>query len=94
MSYTFILFEFQGFGGGRDLTPSPDIRNAYFSVGDYNILIVDYGPAVKEPCLNQIEWGPRFASLCIAQMIKYIAHHPRGVAPDYMHVSRWIFEYG
>ncbi|XP_070509269.1 lipase member H [Chironomus tepperi] len=74
-----------GFGGGRNLTPSPDLRNAYFSVGDYNILIVDYSAAVKEPCLSQIEWAPRFASLCIAQLIKYIAHHPRGVAPDYMH---------
>lgn len=87
MSYTLFVLAFQGFGGGRNLTPSPDLRNAYFSVGDYNILIVDYGPAVKEPCLNQIEWGPRFASLCIAQLIKYIAHHPRGVPPDYMHVS-------
>lgn len=74
-----------GFGGGRNLTPSPDLRKAYFSVGEYNILIVDYGDAVKEPCLSQIEWSPRFASLCIAQLVKYVARHPRGVAPDYMH---------
>jgi pancreatic lipase-related protein 1 len=67
------------------LTPSPDIRKAYFSTGEFNILIVDYGAAVREPCLSQIEWSPRFASLCIAQLIKYIASHPRGVAPDYMH---------
>lgn len=62
------------------------MRKAYFSVGEYNILIVDYGPAVREPCLNQIDWAPRFAGLCIAQLVKYIAHHPRGVAPDYMHL--------
>ena len=87
-SSRFKLFQkksFQGFGGGRDLTPSPDLRKAYFSVGDYNILIVDYGPAVREPCLSQIDWSPRFASLCVAQLIKYISRHPRGVAPDYMH---------
>lgn len=74
-----------GFGGGRNLTPSPDIRKAYFSIGEYNIIIVDYSNAVKEPCLSQIEWAPRFTSLCIAQLIKYIAAHPRGIAPDYMH---------
>lgn len=74
-----------GFGGGRNLTPSPDLRKAYFSIGDYNIIIVDYGPAVREPCLSQLEWSPRFASLCIAQLIKYVARHPRGVAPDFMH---------
>ena len=74
-----------GFGGGRNLSPSPDIRKAYFTVGEFNILIVDYGEAVKEPCLSQIEWSPRFASLCISQLVKYIARHPRGVAPDYMH---------
>lgn len=80
--YIFLL----GFGGGRNLSPSPDLRKAYFSIGDYNIIIVDYSNAVKEPCLSQIDWAPRFASLCIAQLIKYIASHPRGVAPDYMHL--------
>lgn len=40
---------------------------------------------MREPCLSQIEWSPRFASLCVAQLIKYVASHPRGVAPDYMH---------
>lgn len=74
-----------GFGGGRNLSPSPDLRKAYFTMGEYNILVVDYGAAVREPCLSQIEWSPRFASLCIAQLVKYIARHPRGVAPDYMH---------
>lgn len=61
------------------------MRKAYFSVGDFNIIIVDYGEAAREPCLSQIDWSPRFASLCIAQLVKYIAKHPRGVAPDYMH---------
>lgn len=67
-----------GFGGGRNLSPSPDIRDAYFKRGDYNVIIVDYGSAVKEPCLSQMEWSPRFGSLCIAQLVKYIARHPRG----------------
>ncbi len=74
-----------GFGGGRKLSPSPDIRKAYFTRGNYNIIIVDYSAAVKEPCLNQMEWAPRFGSLCIAQLVKYIIRHPRGVPPDYMH---------
>jgi pancreatic lipase-related protein 1 len=74
-----------GFGGGRDLSPSPDIRKAYFKRGNYNILIVDYSTAVKEPCLSQMEWGPRFASSCVSQLVKYIANHPRGVKADEMH---------
>ena len=41
---------------------------------------------MREPCLSQIDWAPRFASLCIAQLVKYVAHHPRGIAPDYMHL--------
>lgn len=67
------------------MNPSPNLREAYFTIGDYNILIVDYALAVKEPCLSQIEWAPRFASLCISQLIHYITRHPRGVSPDYMH---------
>lgn len=74
-----------GFGGGRNLSPSPNIREAYFKRGEYNIIIVDYGSAVKEPCLSQMEWAPRFGSLCIAQLVKYLARHPRGVLPDNIH---------
>lgn len=75
-----------GFGGGRNLSPSPDMRKAYFARGNYNIIIVDYGSAVTEPCLSQIEWAPRFGSLCVSQLVKYITHHPRGVPPDSMHL--------
>ncbi|XP_023300971.2 phospholipase A1 member A [Lucilia cuprina] len=74
-----------GFGGGRNLSPSPDIRQAYFSIGEYNIIIVDYGSAVKEPCLSQMDWAPRFGGLCISQLVKYLARHPRGVQPDDLH---------
>ncbi|XP_055386436.1 lipase member H-A [Condylostylus longicornis] len=74
-----------GFGGGRNLSPSPNIREAYFSIGEYNIIIVDYGNAVKEPCLSQMDWSPRFGSLCIAQLVKYLNRHPRGVRPDDLH---------
>lgn len=41
-----------GFGGGRNLSPSTDMREAYFYRGNYNIFIVDYGTLVKEPCLS------------------------------------------
>ncbi|XP_055548517.1 phospholipase A1 member A [Wyeomyia smithii] len=75
-----------GFGGGRNLSPSPDMRKAYFIRGNYNIIIVDYGSAVTEPCLSQIEWAPRFGSLCVSQLVKYLAAHPRGVPPDSMHL--------
>lgn len=74
-----------GFGGGRNFSPSPDIRNAYFSIGDYNIIIVDYSEAVKEPCLSQMEWAPRFGSLCIYQLVRYLSQHPRGVKADNIH---------
>lgn len=62
------------------------MRKAYFARGDYNIIIVDYSTAVKEPCLSQMEWSPRFGSVCIGQLVKYILNHPRGVRPDDMHL--------
>lgn len=74
-----------GFGGGRNNNPSPEIRKAYFTVGNYNIIIVDYSTAVKEPCLSQMDWAPRFGAMCIAQLVKYLARHPRGVVPDGLH---------
>lgn len=74
-----------GFGGGRNNSPSPDIREAYFSIGNYNIIIVDYADAVKEPCLSQMDWSPRFGSLCVSQLVKYLSRHPRGVKPDELH---------
>ncbi|XP_055685477.1 inactive pancreatic lipase-related protein 1 [Lutzomyia longipalpis] len=75
-----------GFGGGRNFSPSPDIRKAYFTLGEYNIIIVDYSAAAREPCLSQMEWSPRFGSLCIAQLVKYLANQPRGVKPDDLHL--------
>ncbi|XP_026752296.1 pancreatic lipase-related protein 2 isoform X1 [Galleria mellonella] len=75
-----------GFGGGRNLSPSTDMRNAYFTRGNYNIIIVDYGSLVKEPCLSQIEWAPRFAGLCIAQLVEYLQYHPvKPVPPEKIH---------
>ncbi|CAH1646645.1 unnamed protein product [Spodoptera littoralis] len=75
-----------GFGGGRNLSPSTDMRKAYFTRGNYNIIIVDYGSLVKEPCLSQIEWAPRFASLCITQLIEYLQNHPvKSVPPEKLH---------
>ncbi|XP_077287016.1 phospholipase A1 member A [Arctopsyche grandis] len=75
-----------GFGGGRNLSPSTDMRKAYFTRGDYNIIIVDYGTLVTEPCLSQIAWGPRFCSQCIAQLVEYLQYHPKGVQPDRLHL--------
>lgn len=75
-----------GFGGGRNLAPSTDMRDAYFHKGDYNIFIVDYGTLVKEPCLKQMEWAPRFCAKCIAQLIRYLTQHPRGVKADDLHL--------
>ncbi|XP_044732218.1 inactive pancreatic lipase-related protein 1-like [Chrysoperla carnea] len=75
-----------GFGGGRNLSPSTDMRAAYFKRGHYNIIIVDYGTAVKEPCLSQMSWAPRFGSKCIAQLIMYLKRHPRGVQPEELHL--------
>ncbi|XP_047119947.1 inactive pancreatic lipase-related protein 1 [Schistocerca piceifrons] len=75
-----------GFGGGRNYSPSTDLRKAYFTRGDYNILIVDYSTLVVEPCLSQIEWSPRFCAECIAQLVGYLAAHPRGVQPDRLHL--------
>ncbi|XP_059470013.1 pancreatic lipase-related protein 2-like [Neocloeon triangulifer] len=74
-----------GFGGGRNLSPSPDMREAYFIRGEYNIIIVDYGTLVKEPCLSQIGWGPRFCARCIAQLLYYL-DQVSGTPPDSLHL--------
>lgn len=60
--------------------------SAYFTRGDYNIIIVDYSTIVKEPCLSQINWAPRFGAKCIAQLVDYLSKHPRGVPPDALHL--------
>ena len=60
--------------------------SAYFAYGNYNIIIVDYGTLAKEPCLSQIEWSPRFCAQCVAQLVDYLAVHPRGVQPDELHL--------
>ncbi|XP_058801620.1 pancreatic lipase-related protein 2 [Phymastichus coffea] len=75
-----------GFGGGRNLAPSTDLRKAYFTRGNYNIIIVDYGSLVREPCLSQISWGPDFCSRCIAQLVRYIRDHPRGTPVENIHM--------
>ncbi|XP_018324663.1 pancreatic lipase-related protein 2 isoform X2 [Agrilus planipennis] len=75
-----------GFGGGRNLAPSTDMRDAYFANGFYNIIIVDYGSLVREPCLSQMDWAPRFCAKCIAQLVHYLSQHPRGVKADDIHM--------
>ena len=58
---------------------------AYFHRGEYNIIIVDYGTLVKEPCLSQIGWGPRFCARCIAQLLYYL-DQVSGTPPDSLHL--------
>lgn len=60
--------------------------SAYFTRGNYNIIIVDYGTLVREPCLSQIQWGPDFCSRCIAQLVRYLRDHPRGTRVENIHV--------
>lgn len=34
----------------------------------------------------QIEWAPRFAGLCIAQLVEYLQYHPvKSVPPEKIH---------
>lgn len=65
---------------------APRSISAYFTQGDYNIIIVDYGSLVREPCLSQISWGPDFCSQCIAQLVNYLRDHPRGTRVENIHV--------
>lgn len=59
---------------------------AYFTRGDYNIIIVDYSSLAQVPCVSQVEWAPRFCGKCIAQLAYYLMTHPRGVTPDTLHL--------
>lgn len=47
---------------------------------------MDYSTLAKEPCLSQVEWAPRFGAECIAQLVDYLAVHPRGVQPHELHL--------
>ncbi|KAG9437076.1 phospholipase A1 member A [Apis mellifera carnica] len=49
-----------GFGGGRNLIPSPDLRKAYFTRGNYNIIIVDYGTLGTRALFVSNTMGPGF----------------------------------
>lgn len=34
----------------------------------------------------QIEWAPRFAGLCIAQLVEYLQYHPlKSIQPEEIH---------
>lgn len=33
-----------------------------------------------------MEWAPRFCAKCIAQMVRYLTQHPRGVKVSDLHV--------
>lgn len=33
-----------------------------------------------------MEWAPRFCAKCIAQLVRYLTHHPRGVQTSDLHV--------
>ncbi|KAK3919215.1 Pancreatic lipase-related protein 2, partial [Frankliniella fusca] len=61
-----------GFQGGRQFSPSTDLRKAYFIRGDYNIFVVDYNSLVRLPCLSQIQWSPSFLALCVSQLVTYV----------------------
>uniref|UniRef100_A0A146LBX8 Pancreatic lipase-related protein 1 n=1 Tax=Lygus hesperus TaxID=30085 RepID=A0A146LBX8_LYGHE len=75
-----------GFQGGRNFSPSTDLRDAYFTRGDYNVIVVDYSTLVRLPCLSQMQWSPGFCAQCIAQMVYYLSQHPRGVQPEKLHL--------
>ncbi|KAJ8875393.1 hypothetical protein PR048_023288 [Dryococelus australis] len=63
-----------------------DVVAAYFQYGEYNVIVADFSTLVKEPCLSQLEWSPRFCAECIAQFVDFLAGHPRGVPPDSLHL--------
>lgn len=33
-----------------------------------------------------MEWAPRFCAKCIAQLVRYLTQHPRGIRADDMHL--------
>ncbi|KAJ1519687.1 hypothetical protein ONE63_004950 [Megalurothrips usitatus] len=70
-----------GFQGGRQFSPSTDLRKAYFTRGDYNIFVVDYQTLVRLPCLSQIQWSPSFLALCVSQLVTYVGTSTAGQAP-------------
>lgn len=61
-----------GYTGDRDFSPNKEIRPAYFTRGDYNVISVDYGPLAAKPCyFSAVRNLPTVAN-CTAQLMDYM----------------------
>ncbi|XP_059470057.1 phospholipase A1-like [Neocloeon triangulifer] len=57
--------------GGGDSIPIIVLKNAYIKRGIYNLISVDYGPLVTDPCYVQAVNNLKPAAKCISHMISY-----------------------
>lgn len=61
-----------GYTGDRDFSPNKEIRPAYFTRGQYNVISVDYGPLARKPCyFSAVRNLPTVAN-CTAQLLDYM----------------------
>lgn len=58
-----------GFTGHRDYWPNPQLRPVLLDAEHGNVISVDYGPLVYEPCYAEAVGNAPLVSRCLAQLI-------------------------
>ncbi|XP_067009642.2 phospholipase A1 [Anabrus simplex] len=58
-----------GYTGHRDYSPNKEIRPAYLSHGDYNIISVDYQPLALPGCYVHAAYSTTIVGNCTAQVL-------------------------
>lgn len=67
-----LVILIHGYTGHKDFSPNKEIRPAYFSRGEHNIISVDYGPVARIPCyFSAVRNLPTVAN-CTAQLLDYM----------------------
>jgi pimeloyl-ACP methyl ester carboxylesterase len=61
-----------GYTGDKDFAPNKQIRPAYFSKDDFNIISVDYSKLAQEPCYFWAVKNLPTVANCTAQLLNFL----------------------
>lgn len=67
-----LIILLHGYTGHKDYAPNNFIRPAYFRKGEHNIISVDYGKIVPEPCYLHAVYNLQTVANCTAQIINFM----------------------
>jgi pimeloyl-ACP methyl ester carboxylesterase len=67
-----LIVLMHGYTGDKDYSPNKQIRPAYFSIGDFNIISVDYKAIAAEPCYHWSVANIPVVANCTAQLLDFL----------------------